>query len=88
MPGTQYFYTCANKKGCLMGGNDKQLMARNIVNLYGIRCLGWGDLFKFKTARGTVTSVGSATPAILMVLVAFGLPSKLQFWPFQVETIF
>ena len=45
---------------------------------------GWGQLFKFQTARGTTTSVGSATPAILMVLVAFGLPSKMQFWPFQV----
>ena len=45
---------------------------------------GWGELFKFKTSRGTVTSVGSATPAILMVLVAFGLPSQFQFWPFQV----
>ena len=67
--------------------NDKQIK-QEILSIYGIRCLGWGDLFKFKTARGTVTSVGSATPAILMVLVAFGLPSKLQFWPFQVEPTF
>ena len=50
--------------------------------------LGWGQLFKFKTSRGTVTSVGSATPAILMVLVAFGLPSQFQFWPFQVKILF
>merc|ERR1739844_807370 len=31
---------------------------------------------------GKVT-VGGATPAILMVLVVFALPTRYRFWPFQ-----
>jgi len=44
---------------------------------------GWGDLFTFDTARGKKVTVGSATPAILMVLVVFALPTRYRFWPFQ-----
>merc|ERR1712062_693809 len=44
---------------------------------------GWGDLFTFMTARGKKVTVGSATPAILMVLVVFALPTRYRFWPFQ-----
>lgn len=44
---------------------------------------GWGELFVFSTERGKTVSVGSATPAILMVLVVFALPTHYKFWPFQ-----
>ena len=44
---------------------------------------GWGDLFTYDTARGKKVTVGSATPAILMVLVVFALPTRYRFWPFQ-----
>jgi sodium-dependent dicarboxylate transporter 2/3/5 len=44
---------------------------------------GWGDLFVFMTNRGKKVTVGSATPAILMVIVVFALPIRYQFWPFQ-----
>merc|ERR1712165_276072 len=44
---------------------------------------GWGDLFTFMTERGKKVTVGGATPAILMVLVVFALPTRYRFWPFQ-----
>jgi sodium-dependent dicarboxylate transporter 2/3/5 len=40
-------------------------------------------LFVFMTNRGKKVTVGSATPAILMVIVVFALPIRYQFWPFQ-----
>jgi len=43
---------------------------------------GWGDLFQVGTWRGTVVSVGSATPAILMSILLFVLPQDYNFWPF------
>jgi len=45
--------------------------------------LGWGDMFVFMTERGKKVTVGGATPAILMVLVVFALPTQYRFWPFQ-----
>ena len=50
---------------------------------FKIYFVGWGDLFVFETARGKKVTVGSATPAILMVLVVFALPTRYRFWPFQ-----
>merc|ERR1711936_1420400 len=44
---------------------------------------GWGELFVFMTERGKRVTVGGATPAILMVLVVFALPTRYRFWPFQ-----
>lgn len=44
---------------------------------------GWGDMFVFMTERGKKVTVGGATPAILMVLVVFALPTHYKFWPFQ-----
>lgn len=44
---------------------------------------GWGELFVFMTERGKKVTVGSATPAIMMVLVVFALPTRYRFWPFQ-----
>jgi len=44
---------------------------------------GWGELFVFMTERGKKVTVGGATPAILMVLVVFALPTRYRFWPFQ-----
>ena len=44
---------------------------------------GWGDFFVFMTERGKKVTVGGATPAILMVLVVFALPTQYRFWPFQ-----
>lgn len=44
---------------------------------------GWGDMFVFMTERGKKVTVGGATPAILMVLVVFALPTQYRFWPFQ-----
>lgn len=35
------------------------------------------------TERGKKVTVGSATPAILMVCVVFALPTRYRFWPFQ-----
>ena len=35
------------------------------------------------TERGKKVTVGGATPAILMVLVVFALPTRYRFWPFQ-----
>ena len=45
--------------------------------------IGWGDLFVYITNNGRKVTVGSATPAILMVLVVFALPTRYRFWPFQ-----
>ena len=45
--------------------------------------VGWGDMFVFMTERGKKVTVGGATPAILMVLVVFALPTHYKFWPFQ-----
>ena len=44
---------------------------------------GWGDWFVFMTERGKKVTVGGATPAILLVLVVFALPTHYKFWPFQ-----
>jgi sodium-dependent dicarboxylate transporter 2/3/5 len=44
---------------------------------------GWGGLFDYMTERGKKVTVGGATPAILMVLVVFALPTRYRFWPFQ-----
>jgi len=44
---------------------------------------GWGELFVYMTERGKKVTVGGATPAILMVLVVFALPTRYRFWPFQ-----
>jgi len=44
---------------------------------------GWGELFTYMTERGKKVTVGGATPAILMVLVVFALPTRYRFWPFQ-----
>ena len=40
-------------------------------------------MFVFMTERGKKVTVGGATPAILMVLVVFALPTHYKFWPFQ-----
>lgn len=44
---------------------------------------GWGDLFKRVTNRGNLSYVGDATPAILIAIFMFVLPTHYQFWPFQ-----
>ena len=44
---------------------------------------GWAGVFKRTTDRGTTAAVGSATPAMLMVLAIFALPTHYKFWPFQ-----
>ena len=44
---------------------------------------GWGDLLKRITDRGNQSTVGDATPALLMVMVIFALPTHYKFWPFQ-----
>jgi sodium-dependent dicarboxylate transporter 2/3/5 len=48
---------------------------------------GWGDLLQRKTDRGTKSTVGDATPALLMVMVIFALPTHYKFWPFQSSDI-
>ena len=35
------------------------------------------------TSRGTKSTVADATPAILMVIAVFSLPTKYKFWPFR-----
>jgi sodium-dependent dicarboxylate transporter 2/3/5 len=44
---------------------------------------GWGDFLKRITDRGNKSTVGDATPALLMVMVIFALPTHYRFWPFQ-----
>jgi sodium-dependent dicarboxylate transporter 2/3/5 len=47
---------------------------------------GWGDFLKRKTSRGTTSTIGDATPALLMVIIIFALPINYKFWPFQPST--
>jgi sodium-dependent dicarboxylate transporter 2/3/5 len=44
---------------------------------------GWGDYLRRVTDRGNKSTVGDATPALLMVMVIFALPTHYKFWPFQ-----
>jgi len=44
---------------------------------------GWGDFLKRKTSRGTISTIGDASPALLMVIIIFALPVEYNFWPFQ-----
>ena len=44
---------------------------------------GWGDLLKRTSDSGKVASIGDATPALLMVMIIFALPTNYKFWPFQ-----
>ena len=48
---------------------------------------GWGDILKRITDRGSQSTVGDATPALLMVMVIFALPTHYRFWPFQSRDI-
>jgi len=44
---------------------------------------GWGDYLKRTTNRGNLSFVGDATPAILVAVFMFVLPTHYRFWPFQ-----
>ena len=65
---------------CNQKVSKEALSNQNLINSF---ISGWGDLFVFMTERGKKVTVGSATPAILMVLIVFALPTRYRFWPFQ-----
>jgi len=44
---------------------------------------GWGDLLERMTKRGVKVTVADATPAMLMVVLIFVIPTRYNFWPFS-----
>ncbi len=71
------------RRPLFMSGNIWFSQPEDHIRTRLILSLGWGDLFVYMTERGKKVTVGSATPAILMVLVVFALPTEYNFWPFQ-----
>ena len=56
----------------------KNLIFQNSYHIWNYSITGWGELFVFMTERGKKVTVGSATPAIMMVLVVFALPTRYR----------
>ena len=53
-------------------------MVPQLYDIWNYSITGWGELFVFMTERGKKVTVGSATPAIMMVLVVFALPTRYR----------